>query len=87
MNNREIFDCVDKFVKDKFCGKFKVRVFNIYDNFTILDNTEMTIEKVSPDGINEIVYHTNFLNVGKEIEQVGVEKYLNNLENFLNKKI
>lgn len=86
MNNREFFDCIDELVKDKFRELFIVKVFfrhkNIFD-----DIAEVTIEKVSPDGINEIVYHTNFLGIGREIEQISLKRYLDNLENFLYKKI
>lgn len=86
MNNREIFDCIDEFVKEKFFGNFLAKVFFRYKN-VFDDIAEVTIEKVGVDGINEIVYHTTFLEIGKEIDQSGLKRYLDNLENFLYKKM
>lgn len=86
MNNKEIFDCIDALVRDKFRGRFWAKVFFRYKNI-FDDIAEVTIEKVEPDGINEIVYHTNFLKIGQEVAESGLKRYLDNLKSLLYKKI
>lgn len=86
MSNQEIYEEIDKIVKNRFPGLFQVKVWfrspNVFDNVA-----ELTIEKIEQDGINEVVLHETFLDLSKSIENQGQKRFFDKIDTFLFEKI
>ncbi|MBP3619476.1 MAG: type II toxin-antitoxin system PemK/MazF family toxin [Clostridia bacterium] len=84
MDYRRIFDKVDEMVKENFSKEYRLKVlFNQENDFNGF--TQLSIELVKEDGINEVVYNKTLKEINAKIKEVGCSKFLIELRVFLGK--
>ena len=81
MENKELFNKIDEFIKVNFGKKYRLKVFSINEN-TFDDLSLIRLEKLKEDGTIPRISAT-FRELKEQVSKLGLEKTLINIKEYL----
>ena len=85
MENKELFNKIDEFIKTNFGKKYRLKVFSMNEN-TFDDLSLIRLEKLKDDDTNLRISAT-FRELKEQVNKLGLEKTLNNIKEYLSDDI